>query len=129
MPRPFVSLESAAANPVHPRGQLSEGRRIHAETGGLSWRGTDKDESNWWGYSRLAEKHTFPFPMAMVNTRIVRRSNALLGHSYGTCGPDLTSLLICSLFCLGRGWLFDQRNATFFLRDPALPGRAIGMHL
>lgn len=34
-------------------------------------------------YNSLTKKWTIPFIMAPVNTRVVRRSNALLHHSYG----------------------------------------------
>jgi len=48
-----------------------------------TWKGEDKDESWWWGYNKDLKKHTYPFIMASCNTRVVRRSNALLGHAYG----------------------------------------------
>jgi len=47
-------------------------------------RGEDKDESWWWGYNKDLKKHTYPFIMAGCNTRVVRRSNALLGQAYGS---------------------------------------------
>ena len=34
-------------------------------------------------YDKLANKWTMPFVMQPINTRVVRRSNALLGHLYG----------------------------------------------
>ena len=34
-------------------------------------------------YDSPTRKWTIPFVMAPINTRIVRRSNALLHHSYG----------------------------------------------
>ena len=34
-------------------------------------------------YNKQRRKYTVPFMMAPVNTRVVRRSNALLHHSYG----------------------------------------------
>lgn len=46
--------------------------------------GTDKDERWGWRFSKMANKWTFPFIMAGANTRVVRRSNALLGNSYGS---------------------------------------------
>ncbi|KAK9829269.1 hypothetical protein WJX72_004892 [[Myrmecia] bisecta] len=43
------------------------------------------DKADFWGvgYNRPTGKFTMPFLMQPVNTRIVRRSNALLGHAYG----------------------------------------------
>ena len=65
-----------------------------------SMRGPDKGESLKPGYSKLQDKPFVPFVMAPVNTRIVRRSNALLGHKYGklstyeisalTRGPEIS---------------------------------------
>ena len=34
-------------------------------------------------FDRTLKKWTIPFVMSPVNTRVVRRSNALLHHSYG----------------------------------------------
>jgi short subunit dehydrogenase-like uncharacterized protein len=48
-----------------------------------SSRGPDAKDSFWPGYSQLLGKHTMPFVMSIVNTRVVRRSQALLGHPYG----------------------------------------------
>lgn len=48
-----------------------------------SSRGPDKNGSLLPGYSKLHNKSYVPFVMAPINTRIVRRSNALLHHKYG----------------------------------------------
>jgi len=48
-----------------------------------TWKGPKMVDTFGMGFSRLAGKHTAPFIMATVNTRIVWRSHALLGHSYG----------------------------------------------
>ncbi len=34
-------------------------------------------------FNKALKKWTIPFVMAPINTRVVRRSNALLHHSYG----------------------------------------------
>lgn len=48
-----------------------------------SKRGPDKPDSVAPVYDSEAHKWGFPFVMAPINTRVVRRSNALLGHRYG----------------------------------------------
>ncbi|KAL3137540.1 hypothetical protein ABBQ38_004823 [Trebouxia sp. C0009 RCD-2024] len=48
-----------------------------------SLRGPDKAEDLRMHYNSPTKKWTMPFLMAPINTRIVRRSNALLHHSYG----------------------------------------------
>lgn len=58
-----------------------------------SRRGPDKGDSLLPGYSKLHKHFYFPFVMAPVNTRCVRRSNALLGHKYGE--RPLSVSLIC----------------------------------
>ncbi len=45
--------------------------------------GADKNDSRGARYNELAGRWTAPFVMAMINTRIVRRSNALLDYAYG----------------------------------------------
>ena len=55
-------------------------------SGGLAVRcrrGPDKAEDLRMHYNAPTKKWTIPFLMAPINTRIVRRSNALLHHSYG----------------------------------------------
>ena len=42
-------------------------------TGSLGWIKRDDDPGSW----------VSPFPMAGINTRVVRRSNALQGWAYG----------------------------------------------
>ncbi|KAL3150904.1 hypothetical protein ABBQ32_000654 [Trebouxia sp. C0010 RCD-2024] len=49
-----------------------------------SRRGPDKAEDLRMHYNAPTKKWTMPFLMAPINTRVVRRSNALLHHSYGT---------------------------------------------
>ncbi len=51
-------------------------------------RGPDKGDSFWVSYSDAASSWTAPFVMGPFNTRIVRRSNALLGHFYGESPHD-----------------------------------------
>ncbi len=48
-----------------------------------SFKGPDKGDQMSAKFSKVLDKWTAPFAMAGVNTRIVRRSNALLGFSYG----------------------------------------------
>ena len=50
-------------------------------------RGPDGADYYGVGYVKELRKWTFPFIMAGINTRVVRRSNALLGHSYGMPPP------------------------------------------
>ena len=45
--------------------------------------GPDRRDQTGVEYNELAQLWTAPFVMASVNTRVVRRSNALLGYSYG----------------------------------------------
>jgi short subunit dehydrogenase-like uncharacterized protein len=45
--------------------------------------GPDRRDQTGVEYNELAQVWTAPFVMASVNTRVVRRSNALLGYSYG----------------------------------------------
>lgn len=46
-------------------------------------RGPDKGDYYGVAYVKELRKWTFPFVMAGINTRVVRRSNALLGHAWG----------------------------------------------
>lgn len=48
-----------------------------------SLRGPDSHDSMGVHYSKGSGKWTGPFVMAPVNTRVVRRSNALLKNKYG----------------------------------------------
>jgi len=48
-----------------------------------SFKGADKADQQGVVYSKELGKWTAPFMMAGINTRIVRRSNALLGFEYG----------------------------------------------
>ncbi|EIE26941.1 saccharopine dehydrogenase [Coccomyxa subellipsoidea C-169] len=43
------------------------------------------DKGDFWGpaYDKLGRAWTMPFVMQAINTRVVRRSNALLGNAYG----------------------------------------------
>lgn len=43
----------------------------------------DGRDSRWPALDEAAGKWTAPFPMAPINTRVVRRSNALLDYAYG----------------------------------------------
>ena len=57
-------------------------------------RGPDRGDSYGVGYNRELGRWTFPFIMAAINTRVVRRSAALLDHAWGArrevskSGPD-----------------------------------------
>ena len=46
-------------------------------------RGPDRGDLLRIHFNKALKKWTIPFIMAPVNTRVVRRSNALLHHSYG----------------------------------------------
>lgn len=48
--------------------------------------GPDGRDSMGPGWVPELNKRTFPFVMAPINTRIVRRSNALMGDAYGAQG-------------------------------------------
>ncbi|MEZ4404616.1 MAG: saccharopine dehydrogenase NADP-binding domain-containing protein [Kofleriaceae bacterium] len=48
-------------------------------------RGHDRDRRGP-GYDRTLGRFTAPFVMAAINTRVVRRSHALLGHPWGVAG-------------------------------------------
>jgi short subunit dehydrogenase-like uncharacterized protein len=48
-----------------------------------SFKGPDKGDQMSAKFSKVIDKWTAPFVMAGINTRIVRRSNALLDFSYG----------------------------------------------
>lgn len=45
--------------------------------------GPDRGDQMWVHYERVLDSWTGPFFMASVNTRVVRRSNMLLGYAYG----------------------------------------------
>ena len=49
----------------------------------LTCRGPDKKDSWMPAHDKLTKKWTMPFVMQPINTRVVRRSNALLGNLYG----------------------------------------------
>ena len=46
--------------------------------------GPDREERLWPTYDADFGQWTAPFVMSAINTRVVRRSNALLGHAYGS---------------------------------------------
>ena len=54
-------------------------------------RGGEEPDSWGLGYNQVVGKRTMPFIMQVVNRRIVQRSNALLGHSYGAPDPASSS--------------------------------------
>lgn len=58
-------------------------------------RGADKGD--FWGpaYDKLGRAWTMPFVMQAINTRVVRRSNALLGNAYGARPRMPTFALYC----------------------------------
>ena len=45
--------------------------------------GPDEGDQIWVHYEPVLDSWTGPFMMAMINTRVVRRSNMLLGYEYG----------------------------------------------
>ena len=49
----------------------------------LACRGPDGKDSWAPAHDKLTKKWTMPFVMQPINTRVVRRSNALLGNIYG----------------------------------------------
>ncbi len=53
------------------------------------------DKGDYWGpaYDKLAGTWTMPFVMQGINTRVVRRSNALLGNAYGAHLPSPTAII------------------------------------
>jgi short subunit dehydrogenase-like uncharacterized protein len=77
----FGQLDAAKDDPAVARMladpyALSPDRRAEPKPGdGRDPRGPAKDE--------VVGRWTAPFPMGPINTRVVRRSNALLGHAYG----------------------------------------------
>ncbi len=64
--------------------------------------GPDGRDSYGVGWVPELGKRTFPFIMAAVNTRVVRRSNALLGHAYGASRE------------LGQGVNLTRAQAVYF---------------
>ena len=91
------------------------------------FRGVDKPDQTKVAFSKELNKWTAPFVMASINTRIVRRSNALLGFAYGenfsytetmatakgvsgylaakTISSGVKTIVLASLSSVGRGFL------------------------
>lgn len=67
--------------------ESEEGKRAVQDPYGLdpkdSSRGPDKPDKFWGGYSGKTESWYMPFVMGPINSRVVRRSNALMNHRYG----------------------------------------------
>ncbi|MEC7987063.1 MAG: saccharopine dehydrogenase NADP-binding domain-containing protein [Myxococcota bacterium] len=65
----------------------SAARRVMGNPYGLNpkdgYRGPDKSDQLWVRYDEGIQRWTAPFIMAGINTRIVRRTNALLDYQYG----------------------------------------------
>ncbi|CAE7300911.1 unnamed protein product [Symbiodinium pilosum] len=86
------------------------------------------------GYDEDAEKWVMPFVMAPVNTRIVRRSNALKGYPYGSAcsigecmevpGPVSGSLMVSGIALFGA--LFYLRPTRWLLQKTVLPAAGEG---
>ena len=55
-------------------------------------RGPDKPDKFWGGYSKLLDSWYMPFVMGPINSRVVRRSNALMDHKYGKLNTSLVDL-------------------------------------
>ena len=54
-------------------------------------RGPDKPDKFWGGYNKHLDAWYMPFVMGPINSRVVRRSNALMDYKYG----EHNSRLIC----------------------------------
>jgi len=50
---------------------------------GVACRGPDKADGFWVQFSKVHNAWTMPFVMSPINSRVVRRSNALMNHRYG----------------------------------------------
>ena len=59
-------------------------------------RGPDGKDSFGVGWIPELQQRTFPFVMAPINTRVVRRSNALLGDGYGADVEEALPLCLVS---------------------------------
>ncbi len=91
-----------------------------------SERGPDRNEKMRGGYDEDAEAWVGPFVMAAVNTRVVRRTNALLGFPYGK------QFRYQELMRTGRGakgfvtaWGLAAGLSGFVLTAATGPGRAL----
>ncbi|CAD7696843.1 unnamed protein product [Ostreobium quekettii] len=93
-------------------------------------RGSDGPDALMPVYHKELRVWCGPFPMAPVNTRVVRRSNALLGHAYGDdfkyselwnrhnwLGAFLTTLVIVSIVLVVR-FKFLQQLFGWFIPKP-----------
>ena len=71
------------------------GRKAVTDPYGLnppdSSRGPDKPDGFWGGYNKQLDSWYMPFVMGPINSRVVRRSNALMGNKYGepSCWPQV----------------------------------------
>ncbi|KAK9832365.1 hypothetical protein WJX74_007679 [Apatococcus lobatus] len=98
-----------------------------------SKRGPDKPDGFWISYSKAAQAWTAPFIMGPYNTRVVRRTNALLGNFYGdgfryserqrVPGP-IVGALVSSLFIIfGLLALFPPLKPVWKNLLPRLGGK------
>lgn len=87
--------------------EQGEDKQAFADPYGLdppgSQKGPDGPDSFAAGYSDLHRAWHMPFMMSPINSRIVRRSNALLGHAYGkekakACRAPCDALMSCPLW-------------------------------
>ncbi|KAK9801970.1 hypothetical protein WJX73_003727 [Symbiochloris irregularis] len=99
-----------------------------------SSRGPDKGDMLGVKYSKATGKWTGPFIMAPVNTRVVRRTNALLQHKYGknlsynesVQVPNLFAALILSAL-MSLGGLLAWFNLTRKLIFKLVPAPGTGV--
>ena len=84
-----------------------------------SIRGPDQAESLAPGYSPLHKSWHSPFMMAAVNTKVVRRSNALQHHAYGELfeASSLSLLKLTPFFLQVRVMLWRKHRETFEFRN------------
>jgi short subunit dehydrogenase-like uncharacterized protein len=100
--------------------------------------GPDKPDQTKVEYDEIADCWTAPFVMAGINTKIVRRTNALAGYPYGKAfryseavmaGPGAAGWLRAMAITAGLG-AFMLANASrlgrSWLVDPLLPGPGEG---
>lgn len=96
--------------------------------------GVEQDDEMKAGYDEDLKAHTAPFVMAPINTKVVRRSNALLGYPYGKefrynekmlSGKGIAGRLAANVIATGMNWTMNAGSNSFtkkvmdrFLPDP-----------
>lgn len=96
--------------------------------------GVEQDDAMEAGYDKDLKTYTAPFVMAPINTKIVRRSNALMGYSYGKefrydekmlSGKGITGRIAANVIAKGMNWTMNAGSSSFtkkimdrFLPDP-----------